>query len=310
MRSFRTLAAIALCAWLPFAGVAASRNHSTVQEALELPVVAHSAGEVVRSSYHSNSSLHTVVLTEGKITAEFDTVEDKTGSKIVRVLATDVHGPSRLRVEYGALKAVRQNVNAANTAAAASDLDEVDERNPLQGRAFTLQREPRGFRVLDENGVRVAEGLARLVIEEEGVNGDQYEFAGDRVARELAGRTLPIGVDIPLSQDAARAFVDGRDGAGEVRFIVTPKETRDEDGARITVFAARYSIRHAGSGGEPDATVDLRGEMHFEASTGRFLSLQLDGLLTLESMSTVEARTLEVTGQGPWSIHASARYER
>lgn len=309
MIPFRTLAPLALCVFLPYAGFAASRTHGAAQNKIELPRVEYSEGDVVHSTWNSHAALHTIVLADGKVTSEFDSVEDKTGTKSVRVLATDERGLARVRVAYGALKAT-QRVTTAQDGSGGTAPDEVAERNPLQGNTFVIERGARGFRVLDESGTRVAEGLAQLVLDEEGVDGDEYVLAGDRLARELAGKPLTVGVDIALSDAAGRAFVGDRDGAGDVRFVVTPRETRVVDGARVNVFGALYTIHHTGAGGEPDTTVELKGEVRFEASTGRFLAFELEGALSLQSSAASEGRTYEVLGEGPWTIRASARYTR
>ncbi len=291
--------------------LAGARGRGPAQDAVELAEATWSEGDAVRSTYHSSSALHTVIQSEGKLLQEFDSIEEKSGSKLLTVLAADSRGPTRLRLEYGALKAVQQRVNGASGAQnTAQEVDEVDERNPLQNRAFTLVRQARSFRVLDENGTRVPEGLARLVLEEEGVHGDEYLRPGDRIALELVGKALPIGAEIPLSPEAVRAFLETRPGSGDVRFTVTPKGNRDEDGSSVIVFAARVAMARQGIGGEPDTAVDLNGEIRFDGSSGRFLSIQLDGILTLEAVSTDQSRAVEVTGQGPWSIRESARYER
>jgi hypothetical protein len=308
MPPFRTLAALALCVYVPFAGFAASRTQEAAPVRFELPKSEYAEGDVVHATWSSSSALHTVVLSDGKVTTEFDAVEDKSGTKSVRVIATDAQGLARARVTYGVLKAT-QRVNTTQASSGAPTPETVDARNPLEGRSFTLERQARGFRVLDDNGARVAEGLARLVLEEEGVEADAYVLAGDRVARELAGRPLVLGVEIPLSGAAARAFVGNQDGAGDVRFVVTPRETRIVDGTRLSVFEAHCTVRTAGALGEPDSSTELRGELRFDAGTGRFHALQLEGVLSLESSTTTEGKSFEVIAEGPWSIRASARYE-
>src|SRR6187399_431970 len=125
MRRLRILSAIALCACLPFADVSASHGNRSVQDSVELVDVVHVEGDVVRSSYHSNSALHTVVKNEGKVTSEFDVIEDKSGAKTVRVLATDVRGLSRVHVAYGVLESVRQHQDGARADEGLPELDEV-----------------------------------------------------------------------------------------------------------------------------------------------------------------------------------------
>src|SRR5690349_3265853 len=123
MRRLRILSAIALCAWLPFADVSASHGSGSVHDAVELPHVVHVEGDVLRSSYHSNCALHTEVKNDGKVTAEFDVIEDKSGAKTVRVLATDVRGLSRVHVAYGVLESVRQHLDAARVDEGLPELD-------------------------------------------------------------------------------------------------------------------------------------------------------------------------------------------
>lgn len=309
MISLRACLSIAMCASFTLAGFGASKHSFEAQAQVELPEASWSAGDVVHADYRSNSALHTLVLVDGKLLQEFDSIEEKNGAKILRVLAVDERGPTRVRIEYGTLRSVQQRVDMPAASADDEPRDAVDQRNPLQQRTFTIVRQARGFKVQDENSVRVPEGVAHLVLEEEGLSGFDYVRSGDRVARELAGRPLAVGTEIELGAETAHAFVEGRSGRGDMRLFVTPKGTRDEAGTLVQVFSTRLTIQTERALAGSDTAVEMRGEMRFSASTGRFLSIHLDGVLSVASMSRDDAHTIEVTGLGPWSIRETARYE-
>lgn len=281
---------------------------SAAPEAIRVARASWQPGDLVHDTHRTNSALHTVILSEGKVVDEFDSIEERLATKTVRVLEVDARGVSRLRVEYGTLEAVQQRISTPD--GGAGGVDEVSERNPLQDRAFVLVREERAFRVLDEEGKRVPDGLACLVLEEEGVRNGEWLPPGARVARELAGRALPLGVDVTLSPSAAQAFVESRDGLENASFVVTPRRVEDLDGVAIQVFSARLTVSDTTSAQASATTIELTGEIRLEAASGRFLDLRLEGTVALDSTTRDDARAIEVSGQGPWTIHASARYER
>lgn len=310
MSSLRTTWSTVICSTFALAALGASPQSIGLEDRVELPAVTWSAGDIVQADYRSNSVLRTMVIGDGKLLQEFDSIEERNSKKIVRVLAVDERGPTRVRVEYGTMRSVQERVDTKIAIDDEEAPDEVNQHNPLEQRTFTLVRQARGFKVLDANDARVPEGLARLVLEEEGLGGSDYIRAGDHVARELVKRSLVIGTEYALGPEAAHAFVEDRTGRGDMRLFVTPKGTREEDGTVAQVFATRLTIHTEGAGPESDTDVELRGETRFDANSGQFLSIHLDGVLSIASATKDDAHTIEVTGQGPWSIRETARYEQ
>lgn len=305
-------APVLLAPFLVVAVASSSPARAPTQErsAIELPSIVWSAGDVVHDEVHSRSTLRTVVFDQGVLIDEFDSIEERHASKSIRVLAVDDDLPTKLRVEYGTLKSVQRRVDAPDGGAATDDIDEIDERNPLEHKVFVVEKRGSRFLVLDEAGGRVAEGLARLVLEEEGLRDGTWLGPNDRVARELAGKVLPLGTEVTLSKDAAAACFEPREGLSNATLVVTPRANTSEGDRVVHVFGARLSVTEAGGLGRPETSIELSGDLRFDGATGRFLDLRLDGTLVLDSRAEDATRAIEVSGQGPWTIRRSSRHER
>lgn len=275
-------------------------------ETMQIASTSWSEGDRVQDDYESRSILHTVVFDQGNLVTEFDSIEERHAVKTITILAADAVGPTRMRIEYGTLRSVQQRLDAPTTGRATPDVDEIDERSPLQHRAFVLERQASGYRVLDDAGRRLAEGVARLVLEEEGLAAGPWMRAGDRVARELAGRTLTLGTEVTLSKEAAVAFFDSRESLSQARLVVTPKADCDDGGRRVHVLALKLSVIEAGGSGRPQSSIELSGDLRLDALTGRFLDLKLDGTLVLDSAAKDDAHAIEISGQGPWTIRETS----
>lgn len=297
-------------ALLPQAAPTAIETKAQVRPTVELPVTPWSAGDVIHSEARSHSTLHTIIVSNGQVIQEFDQVEDKSAEKTIRVLASDERGPTRLRVDYGALHFFEASDATRSTEGQDTHPEIASARNPLEHQTFYLVRKGGSYRVLDARGKRVDEGLAQLVLEEECLHENSIRRAGDLVARELAGRPLALGVEIECTRESARAFVDGHDHLDNVRLTLVPKETRSIAGASVVVVTAHLEIADAGGGDQPATSVDLEGELRFDLATGRFLAVELAGKLSLAQATADETRGIEVTGDGPWTIHENVTYER
>ncbi|MBL8858579.1 MAG: hypothetical protein JNL28_08755 [Planctomycetes bacterium] len=310
MRPFPAIAALFVCASVAAAGAPLWGSSLAARNVIELPMPVWSAGDVARSVQTSHSTLHTIVVIDGKLVQEFDCFEDKHAEKSIHILAADDRGPTKVRIKYGALSAVkRRPLNAGDAAAAPLD-DEFDTRNPLQNRTFHLLRKRETFTVLDGEEKRVEPGLARLVLEEEGISGTEYLRAGDIVARELAGRTLEIGVELTLSPAAARALIVDADSPNALQLLLTPKAVRTVDGAHRALFSARLTTSNPSGVAVPRTTVDLRGDFTFDADSGRCVAIELLGQVNLAYAARDDSRAVEMTGQGPWVIRESVSYEQ
>jgi hypothetical protein len=214
----------------------------------------------------------------------------------------------KLRLEY------RRQVNAQRRSDAASDDGAIGNEKagagPLSDQTFLLERENDSFRVLDVNGTPVDAALARLVLLEESAANGALHRAGDRFAREFAGQKLTPGDEIDVAREVARAFVDAHAGLEGVSMKIVPKPEITPEGMLVAAFDARIVIKAAARDGGEATDVEMVGEIRVDTATGRYLSMELAGTLTLAQVTTDAARAVEVAGSGPWKLSERVTYSR
>jgi hypothetical protein len=250
--------------------------------------------------------LHTQIVTDGKVAQQFDQTEDKGADKVLTVLEADARGPVRLRIEY-------RRMRFAQSGGSANDGDATGAAplsNPLAKHTFVLERNGESFRVLDTTGTPVEKSLAELVLEEEAAHGGELRRAGDMFARELAGKPVQPGDTLEMSREVARAFVDAREGLDAVSMKVVPMPEVTHDGNVIVAFDTQLVLEDKGTDGAAPTQIELKGLVRVDAATGRYLSTELEGTLTLGQALADASRTVEVTGSGPWKITDRASYAR
>jgi hypothetical protein len=300
----------ALCFLLAlFAGDAqAPAQINAEKPAIELPLTPWRTGDTLRSTSASHSLLATRILEARNVVESFDQVEDKSSVKTIDVLGADGGGPTRVRVTYHALHFLHGEAHSERDPSGLLP-EEAFESSPLEGRTFVLAKTDDGFRVYDECDKPIDPSLAQLVLEEEGAHERELLRAGDMLARTLARRPLPLGVPIDIAPAIARRFVDAREELDHVAFTVTPRGSRAIDGRACAVFDAALAIRDAGADAQT-TTVDLAGEIWFDAATGRYAGIELAGRLVLGDTAADAQRVIEVTGEGPWTISERVAWSR
>lgn len=287
---------------------------------LQLGRTSLSEGDVLRIVTTSNSALHTTIHSGSELTAEFDQFEDRSVDKTITIQSCDANGITRMRVDYHAMRFLVRDTapvdpavtDASGTQArlAAGGAESVPEKNPLEHHSFVIVRTGRTFRVLDPQDKRVDDALAQLVIEEECLRQGEVRRAGDLVAAELAGRAWPIGRGFACSTATSLAFVDGHEDLDAASLFLIPREERVEGDRRVAVFEARLSVTDGGSSSDTAAGIDLSGELRVDLATGRFLGVDMTGVLSLGAAPSDDTRAVVVAGQGPWTIRENVAYSR
>jgi hypothetical protein len=267
---------------------------------------AWTAGDVISTQTSSHSVLHTQIVTDGKVAQQFDQTEDKGADKVLTVLEVDLRGPVRLRIEYRRMRFAQSGGNATG----GDSPDAAPLQNPLAKHAFVLERDGESFRVLDASGNAVEQSLAELVLAEESAHGGELRRAGDMFARELAGKSVQPGDTIEISRDVARAFVDGREGLDAVSMKVVPMPEIALDGNVVAAFETHLLLEDKGAGDAAPTKIELSGIVRIDVATGRYLSTDLEGTLSLGQATADASRAVEVTGSGPWKITDRATYAR
>lgn len=261
------------------------------------------AGDVLTSVGTSHSVLRMRILSDGRVAQEFDQIENRTAEKTITVLESDARGPARLRVQY--TRCVSQTSPTGS-----SGSDEAGDASSLAQRTFQLERDGNTFRVLDAAGKPVDRSLAQVVLAEECAQTGELRRPGDLFARELAGRQIDPGVEVELSRAVARAFVDGHDGFDAVSLKVVLKPEITPEGNMVAAFDARLLIDGTSAAGGDATRVELLGEIRIDVATGRHLSTELSGTLSLAQSTADASRAVEVVGSGPWKLVERVSYGR
>ncbi len=267
---------------------------------------AWTAGDVITTQTSSHSVLHTQIVTDGKVAQRFDQTEDKGADKVLTVLEVDPRGPVRMRIDYRRMRFAQSGSSMTDGDSPAA----APETNPLAKHVFVLERNGETFRVLDASGKPVELSLAQLVLAEESARGGELHRAGDMFARELSGKPIQPGDTIEMSHDVARAFVDAREGLDAVSLKVVLMPEIGLDGSVVAAFETHLVVEDKGTDGASPTKIELSGIVRVDVATGRYLSTDLEGTLSLGQATADATRAVEVTGSGPWKIMDRTTYAR
>jgi hypothetical protein len=267
---------------------------------------AWTTGDVITQQTSSHSVLHTRIMSGGKVAQQFDQTEDKGAEKVYTVLASDPRGATRVRVEYRRLRFVQSGGSAMD----GDSPDGAPQPSPLAKQTFVLQRDGDAFKVLDAHDKPVEQSLAQLVLEEESAHGGELQRAGDLLARELSGKPINPGDTLDVSHDVARAFVDAHEGFDVVSMQVVLMPEVTQEGNWVAAFDTHLTLSEAGVHGAAPTKIELTGLVRVDVATGRYLSTDLTGSLSIGQATADASRAVEVVGSGPWKITDRASYAR
>jgi hypothetical protein len=178
-----------------------------------------------------------------------------------------------------------------------------DNAKKLEGKTFVVETDENGTRkIQDEAGAKVEDFFVRNQVEQVAKSISKQSKGG--FAGALPKGELKPGTKLQLPEEIFRAMMDMKnDKAKFTKKDFTYKGTRDVEGKKCGVFDVRIEISESGRG--PEMKLTMGGEVALDLKTGRMLSTNMAGKI---SLSSSDPNGPQMSGGGTISIKQTVGY--